>query len=118
MAVLFQASPLFIEKFLSSCQLESVTRYYHPHSSLHVLKAVQLLARSPKLTPAQQQTLVAPTATILHHYLASHQEIYLEYPIDVLTSLATLCDQETFSKLWPTALSLQAHDDIVIWEKA
>lgn len=58
------------------------------------------------------------TLKILKHYLNSGQEIYLEYPLDVLKHLAKCCPEQQVAEVWEIAIGLQSHEDVVIREKA
>jgi hypothetical protein len=58
------------------------------------------------------------TEKILRHYINSSQEIYLEYPLDILKALIKLCSEEYVDKIWEVVIPLQSNEDLVIREKA
>lgn len=45
-AVLFQINQIFIRRFIETCKLNSIIRYFNEGSSVNVLKATQLLVSS------------------------------------------------------------------------
>ena len=92
-AVLFQISRSFVARFCETCQLFSVFRHYGPNSSANVLKATQLLVSSGCLKDSDLLGLIPVTIAILAHYVAGSQDIFLEYPLDILKSMARLASQ-------------------------
>jgi hypothetical protein len=92
-AVLFQISRSFVARFCETCQLSSVFRHYGPCSSANVLKATQLLVSSGCLKDSDLQGLLPATIAILAHYVAGSQDIFLEYPLDILKCMARLASQ-------------------------
>jgi hypothetical protein len=117
-AVLFQISRAFVARFCATCQLSSVFRHYGPNSSANVLKATQLLVGSGCLTDTDLLALLPATLAILAHYVAGSQDIFLEYPLDILRAMARLATQEDTDGVWELAVPLQANEDTVIREKA
>jgi hypothetical protein len=113
-AVLFQISRVFIKQFCDTCQVASITRYYNEYSSVNVLNAIQLLVRSGYLAEVELQSVFPITHKILKHYIESSQEIYLEYPLDILKNLASICPEQQVDSIWETVIDLQSHEDIVI----
>ena len=117
-AVLFQISKVFIHQFCSTCKLTSILKYYNESSSVNVLKAIQLLTCSGCLQEAQFEGIFPITEQILKYYVHSGQEIYLEYPLDILKNLVKVCPQQNIDSIWEAVVDLQSHEDIVIREKA
>lgn len=113
-AVLFQISRGFIARFCETCQLSSIFRHYGPASSANVLKATQLLVASGCLKEPDLRPLISPTITILAHYVAAAQDIFLEYPLDILKNLSRLASQDETDAIWELAVPLQANEDTVI----
>lgn len=58
------------------------------------------------------------TERILKHYLSSGQEIYLEYPLDILKHLVVFCREGEVDSIWEAVVDLQSHEDLVIRERA
>lgn len=116
-AVLFQINQLFIKRFCETCKFSSILKYYNEYSSVNVLKAVQLLVASNCLPHKDMESVLPRTEKILKHYIASGQEIYLEYPLDILKHLVGFCSEEVDS-IWEAVVDLQSHEDVVIRERA
>jgi hypothetical protein len=70
------------------------------------------------LSDADLLALLPPTLAILAHYVAASQDIFLEYPLDILKTMARLATQEDADTVWELAVPLQANEDTVIREKA
>ena len=85
---------------------------------MNVLKATQLLVGSGCLKEEELLVIVPISEKILRHYVVSGQEIYLEYPLDILRNLAGLCAEEVVDRIWEVAVVLQNHEDVVIRERA
>ena len=117
-AVLFQINALFIQKFCQSCNFDSIAKYYNENSSVNVLKAMQLLVASGWAGQKELANIVGTTEKILKHYVVSGQEIYLEYPLDIMKYLVKVCPEKGVQGVWEIVVDLQAHQDVVIREKA
>jgi hypothetical protein len=81
-----------------------------------VLKAVQLLVTSNCIPQKDMESVLPLTEKILKHYIVSGQEIYLEYPLDILKHLVSFCSE--VDSIWEAVVDLQSHEDVVIREKA
>ena len=60
----------------------------------HTLKIVQSLCASGELTSQQLSLLLPKTKKILNHYVETSQELFLEYPLDILITIISGLDKD------------------------
>lgn len=101
--------------------------YYKENVNVNVQKVVQkILTLEPEVShqavPEWVSKVRVQTFNILASYISTGQEIFLEYPLEILRELLRIYGnnwkQEDIEVVWETILPLQGHEDLIIREKA
>lgn len=93
LALLFELQPVLIKSFKKLGRLALLLDIYDCNSNKltqHTLKIVQLLCASGELTTHQLGMLLPKTKKILNHYIETSQELFLEYPLDILLTIISI----------------------------
>jgi hypothetical protein len=93
LALLFELQPSLMKAFKKLGKLGIVLDLYDsnsPRLTQHTLKIVQSLCASGELASQQLSQLLPKTKKILNHYIETSQELFLEYPLDILLTIISV----------------------------